>query len=266
VSLVETWASPYLATQAAYLRHLGTAPTADVLEYEGVFAVRTGVFSNTENGVVSTGRSPVESDVARDLIRWFAERRAPASWLCAEGEGRTATAAVLQAAGCRPERAAHDMRISLDALPFDVPADVPVEAVTSPRELDPWLDVVEACGWFDNASERRRMAELLTGLGFARSAPFRLYVAYRGERVVGSASAFYAGDDVLLTAVAVLEELRRQGIGRALALTRLREARGRGCTGAVLGPSPDGAKLYEALGFETHDQPPDRCFYLPAPG
>ena len=79
------------------------------------------------------------------------------------------------------------------------------------------------------------------------------------------ASAFYAGGGtVMLTALAVLPDSRRQGIGRALALARLQEARKRQCELAVLAPSPDGAKLYETLGFETHPQPPDRWFYLPA--
>jgi hypothetical protein len=100
-SPVETWASPYLAAQAAYLRHLGTAPVADVIEHDGIYAVRTGVFSNTENGVVSAGASPVVPNVARDLMRWFNERNVPASWLCSEGEGRAGTSAALQAVGCR---------------------------------------------------------------------------------------------------------------------------------------------------------------------
>ena len=34
---------------------------------------------------------------------------------------------------------------------------------------------------------------------------------------------------------------------------------------AVLDPSPDGAKLYESLGFDVHRQLTDRWFYLPMP-
>jgi GNAT superfamily N-acetyltransferase len=260
---VETWASPYLATQAEYLRHLGTAPVADVVEHEGIYAVRTGVFSNTENGVISTGASRVRPDVARDLIHWFGERHVPASWLCSEDEGRAVTAVALEAVGCRPERGAWDMRASLDELELDVPVGVHIEPVTSEHELGRWLDVAGACGWFETEIERLATAELLRGLGFTESAPLRLYVAYRGESAVGSASAFYGDEDVLLTANVVLEDARRQGIGRSLALTRLREARERGCKGAVLAPSPDGAKLYEALAFQTYEQPADRWFYLP---
>ena len=112
-------------------------------------------------------------------------------------------------------------------------------------------------------AERTAWRSLQVGLALDRSAPSRLYVAVRDGRPVGLASAFFGEEIALLTTVAVLERERRRGVGRSLALARLREARERGCTRAVLDPSPDGAKLYETLGFETHRQPPDRWFYLP---
>jgi N-acetylglutamate synthase-like GNAT family acetyltransferase len=71
------------------------------------------------------------------------------------------------------------------------------------------------------------MRGLQVGLGLAGSARCRLHLALRGEAAVGMASAFYAGSTVLLTSLAVLPDSRREGVGRALALARLREARER---------------------------------------
>ena len=48
-----------------------------------------------------------------------------------------------------------------------------------------------------------------------------------------------------------------------LTLARLRDARARGCTSAILAPSPDGRKLYASLGFRTQPQPPGYWYYLP---
>ena len=103
---MDRWASPYLASQVAYLRHLGTAPVAEVVERDGIYAVRTGIASNTENGVVSAGDAPVTEEVARETVAWMNKRMLPASWLCAEGNGRAETARVLESIGCEPERAA----------------------------------------------------------------------------------------------------------------------------------------------------------------
>ena len=266
---MDRWASPYLASQVAYLRHLGTAPIAEVVDCDGIYAVRTGIASNTENGVVSAGDVRVTEEVARETVAWMNEWMMPASWLCAEGNSRAETTGVLESIGCEPERAAWETVGVIDRLDLDhceTPADIRVTAVASERELDAWLDAAGGCGWFESQAERATWKELHLGLGTAPSAPNRLYVAFQRDVPVGMASAFLGGDNVLLTAVGVLERERRRGIGRSLVLTRLRAARERGCKVAVLAASPDGARLYKTLGFQTHPQPGDRWFYLPTPG
>jgi GNAT superfamily N-acetyltransferase len=261
------WASPYLAAHAAYLRHLGTAPAAEAIDAQGLYAVRTGVRSNAENGVLGNPDARLRRDRVQRLIGWFHEWGAPASWLCPEGHGRAEAASLLEEIGCLPERSGWEMRARLGALDLDCvdrPAGTRIELVAFERELDGWLHVAGTCEWFETEPGRRAWRDLLLGLGLAGRAPLRLYLAYHGDAAVGMASAFYGEDVVLLNAVGVLPEARRRGIGRALALRRLDDARDRGCELAVLAPSPDGAKLYESLGFETHAQPPDRWFYLPA--
>jgi GNAT superfamily N-acetyltransferase len=263
---VESWGSPYLAAQAAWLAHLGTAPGAEVLESEGLYAVRTRVTSNSENGVLSGAAAEVSRATAERLAAWFAEWSVPSSWLCAEGEGRVETAAVLEAAGYRPERSAWDMRARVASVALgsgEAPAGVRIADVSSARAFEAWLDVAGACDWFESEPGRRALRDLHSGLGLDDSAPLRHYVAMREETAVGMASAFFTGKTVVLASVAVLPSERRLGIGRALAFERLRQARDRGCDLAVLAPSPDGAALYEALGFETYRQAPDRWFYAP---
>jgi GNAT superfamily N-acetyltransferase len=133
--------------------------------------------------------------------------------------------------------------------------------VRSEADLDGWLGLAGACGWYETPEERAASKAL--DLELAVSPAHDFSVAWSGGDGGGMASAVYAGDLALLTSVAVLPSARRHGIGRALALSRLRTALERGCEVAVLAPSPDGAALYRALGFETHRQPPDRWFYLP---
>jgi hypothetical protein len=132
-----------------------------VLERDGLYAVRTGVASNTENGVVSSGA--VDAETVRQLIAWFDERRLPASWLVAEGEACVATAATLEAAACRPEQSGWEMRAALDTL--DLEHDTAdVHPVGSEDQLEGWLDVAAACGWFESEDERRAWGALQRGL------------------------------------------------------------------------------------------------------
>lgn len=256
---MERWASPGLAAQAAYLRHLGTASVAEVVDRGGVYAVRTGIASNTENGAFSAGDVP--QPLAAKTVAWL--RDVPASWLCAEGTEREETASVLVNAGCRPDNAAWEMCSAIGQPVVARPPGISITAVSSDRELDAWLVVAGPCGWFETDADCRSRRELYRSLGYKPIAPLRLYVAWRGDRPVGMAAAFFTDELVLLSGLAVLDDEQRRGIGRSLAATRLREARERGCATAVLGASPDGAKLYSSLGFETHRQPRDRWFYLP---
>jgi hypothetical protein len=64
---------------------LTTLPVAEVIEGEGIVAVRTGAGSNCENGVVSSGDARLSADVARDLIGWFNDR-APVINLAGRGQ------------------------------------------------------------------------------------------------------------------------------------------------------------------------------------
>ena len=230
--------------EAAYLRHLATV--AETWESPGVLAVRTGVASNTENGVLSTTASIAPETIAF-LIEWFAGT--PASWLALD----PAIGPALVAAGCTAGSDAWSMEhsVEVDASPTD---DL-VRAVSSEADLAAWLGVLVECGWYEDTAPVRR---LYTSLGFDEDSAVRLYVADDG-----AAAAFYDPPTVLLTTVAVLPRSRRRGIGRALALARLDDARRRGCTKALLAPSPDGAKLYESLGFEYRRQPSGHWFHLP---
>src|SRR5262245_28848599 len=213
------WASPYLTAHAAYLRHLARAPESEVFDHGGVWAVRTRVLSNTENGVLSGEGAHVTRDVVQRLTEWFAAAGVPASWICAEGAGRLRTAAVLEAAGWKPERNAYEMRAPVAALVQSAASQeaVRIERVTSVHRLDEWLDVAAACGWFETDAEREAMRALHFGASLAPAGPLRLYLARRHENPVGMAAAFHAGTTALLIAVAVLSSARRSGIGSTLA-------------------------------------------------
>ena len=259
------WASPNLAAQAAYFEHLGTAPGAEVIERDGIFAVRTRVRSNGENGVVSEAGACVTRALAEELADWFGEWGVPASWLCEEGEARAEAGAALEAAGYRPERSAWEMRAHIAGLDLGAGDDagLRIARVASDDDLERWLEVAGTCEWWETQQGRRDVKSLFAGLGFAPGAALRHYVATRDEQPVGMASAFYAGGDIVLAAVAVIPSARRRGTGRALALARLREARERGCELALLSPSADGDALYETLGFRSVPAPADRWFHAP---
>ncbi|MGH2606372.1 MAG: GNAT family N-acetyltransferase, partial [Anaerolineales bacterium] len=87
------------------------------------------------------------------------------------------------------------------------------------------------------------------------------YLAMLNGRAVSWASVFYATGVAGIYAVGTAAEARRQGIGSAVTLRALLDARERGYRVGMLQSSEMGYNVYRRLGFET-------CFriktYVPA--
>ena len=232
------------AAHAAYLAHLSTSPLATRRDAGDGFAVRTGLESNSENGVVC---SRLAGDPA-EVVAWMGG--APAQWLVGAG---TDLGERLTAAGCRPERDAVVMGAPVAALALGEPAGEPAEAA-----IGDWLEVAEAVGFVEPGEAGRRGALLAT------LAPrVRLYLARRSGRAVGMASAFTHGSTVLVLDLAVLPAERRRGVGRGLLSRAVGDAAAAGAATAVLGPTPESIAFYRALGFTLEPALRDRVFYLP---
>jgi ankyrin repeat protein/GNAT superfamily N-acetyltransferase len=206
---------------AAHAAYLAALP-GQRLELGDGFAVRTGLDSNSENGVVAD-----DADVAAVTV-WLGD--APAQWLISAGSGLGER---LVAAGWRPERTAVVMGARLADLRLGAPEGEPAGA-------EEHAEVLRAAGW-DVA---------------AAGAQARV-VAGRGGRAVGGVSVFTHADTTVVLELVVLPEHRRQGIGRALMARALQGA----AEYVVLGPTPESIAFYRALGFELVPALRDRCYY-----
>jgi GNAT superfamily N-acetyltransferase len=257
----------YLEAHCERLEHLARCRAAEARVEAGLLAVRTGVLSNTENGVVASRLDPSRADaVIRELLGWFQEAGAPAAWICDERVEPPDLRERLLRHGCESEDSAVAMgaELALVRLGDPSPPDgVRLLPVRQQSELDEWLAVADACGWFENRADRAAQRRLYLGLGLEQERPLRHWVARRGREPVAMASAFFGRGLAVLEHLAVVEPERCRGIGTALAQARLQEARRRGCRAVVLAPSPDGEKLYASLGFTAAAQPAGRWFYLP---
>jgi GNAT superfamily N-acetyltransferase len=242
------WEVLYAEAHVERFRYLARAGCADVRRETGALAVARGVWSNTDNGIVLE-REDLAPDAVRDLVRWF---RVPASLVCCGFDASDELCARLAGTGLREEASGVTTGADLGALdlpPPAVPEGISISEVTTAEDLEDWLAVARATG-ICHELDRRPL-------------PVRHWVARRGRVSVGLATAFFAGETVLLEHVAVLEEERRSGIATALALVRLHEARRLACRLAVFGTTPESATLYERFGFTTQPDAGRRWFYLP---
>ena len=259
---VKVWGDVNNALHVARLRHFREAGIGECLDSEGAFALVAGPTSNIENGIVCD-LDELRAGEAERLVAWVRGRAAAASWMQADADTSDRLDAELKAIGCREETTGVDLgaRIGELALPERAPG-VEIREVWDSEALSAWMEIAQACGWFDEPAVREGQERLYAAVGLDPMSPFRHWLARRNGVPVGMATAFFEPDAVLLEHDAVLAEERRRGIGTALVGTRVAEARRRGCDVAVLSATPDSQSFYERLGFTVTRVRPRRWYYL----
>ena len=252
--LPDRFAETAWSTQAARFGLIAHSPLAETRAVGDGFAVVTGQFDNTRNGVVCSRLRDHDADEhIASVLAWLRERHVPAQWLLQSRTEPQDLRERLERAGCRPERSAVHMaaRIAdLDLTPKREPGDLEIVAIHGPRALAETL-------------VDRDDARLLASLGLHDGAPLRHHAALVAGRTVGGASMFIDRPNAELLNLAVDASERRRGIGRALVLHALRAAAAAGCTAATIGPTPATVPFYEPLGLALERYPPDRCCYTP---
>ena len=145
------------------------------------------------------------------------------------------------------------MAADLTAIHEDVssPAGLTVERVGDAGVAREYAGVMrtgfEMPGFVDDAILR-----ILTSLGFAEEDPFVHYVGRLDGEVLATASLALAAGVAGIFNVATLPGARRRGIGTALTLAALRDARERGCRISILQSSEIAQGVYRRLGFEQY--------------
>ena len=109
---------------------------------------------------------------------------------------------------------------------------------------------VNAANWTPPDRHVIRFYELAAPLLQRTDSPLRLYVGYVEDEPVATAELDVSDGAVGLYNIATVGAHRRKGIGAAMTLRPLLDARAEGHTLAVLQASADGQGLYARLGFE----------------
>jgi len=140
------------------------------------------------------------------------------------------------------------MAIDLSALPEETPfpADFVVEPVRDEAGLPEWAAAFGS-GFGIGPVEARWIEEMFRRLGFGGA--WRFYLGRLADEPVATSALFFAAGVAGVYCVSTVEPARRRGIGGAVTLAALREARDLGHTIGVLTSSEMGYGVYRGLGF-----------------
>jgi len=205
------------------------------------------------NGVLST-RPPAQdaAQTVRATLEHFRSRGVGSfSWWLAPQLDPTAWRRQLLAHGFRYDDHTPGMAVDLAALPAPVLRLPTIRLVEDRQLLAEWARTFIQ-GYGLPKALAPIFLELIESLG--TGLPFRHYLGFLDDRPVAAATLFLGAGVAGIYNVATLPEARSQGVGSAMTLAPLLEARRMGYRAGVLQSSDMGYRVYQRLGFRKFCQ------------
>lgn len=145
------------------------------------------------------------------------------------------------------------MAVDLSVLPEKVPPldHFTIERVREEENLAAWRETL-ARGFGEGPVEAEWVSETYRTLGLSDDRPWRHYLGRLGGDPVATSTLFVDASVAGIYFVFTVEEARQRGIGAAMTLTPLLEARAMGYRVGVLGSSAMGFPVYRRLDFREY--------------
>ena len=222
---------------------------AGVHEEAEVLWFRSGLPFHLANGVMQA-RFP-EGEVEERLKR-FTTSHVPTAWLIGPSTRPAGLGAFLEQRGWIHEDAP-GMVLDLRSLnePSFQPSQLTIIRVHDAEQLNTWLRVMTVGSEIPEAG-LQLLLDMVARRGLPEDPDVHYYLGMLDARPVATALLHVAGGVAGIYNVTTLADARRQGIGRALTVAALLQARALGYRIGVLQASPMGLNLYRRLGFQEY--------------
>jgi ribosomal protein S18 acetylase RimI-like enzyme len=233
-----------------WYRYVGSSPKAELHDSPELTWLITGISSSFVNGVLRTEAEPDNADgIIKDTLAHFQLRDVPRwSWWTEPGTRPADLGRRLVTHGFSYTDRTPGMAVDLSRLNEDLPApaDLVIAPVDDRERLSQWA-YASIIGFGYSESDVEIWFDVFAGLGF--ELPLRSYVGILQGEVIAASQLFLGAGVAGIYVVATLPEARRLGVGAAMTLAPLQEARAMGYRMGILHSSEQGEGVYRRLGF-----------------
>lgn len=234
-------------------RYLGRSPTAEFYDSPELTWLLTGIPNSFVNSVLRTQAEPdnVDAIIERTLDHFRSRDVTEFSWWTEPGTQPTDLGQHLVDHGLTHTDGGPGMAVDLLGLNEDLttPPGLTIERVEGTEALRKWA-YASIIGFELPEINVNTMFDLFTGLGF--DLPLRNYLGILNGEPVAASELFLGAGVAGIYVVATIPEARRQGIGAAITLAPLRDARAMGFQIGILHSSSMGLGVYRRLGFQEY--------------
>ena len=236
----------------AYLLSFARLPGAVLHDDPSIAWVDSGIPIATFNSVVRADVAPhaVNAQIEA-VVSHFRRQARPFVWHVGPSTRPVDLGRSLLAHGLTLVEDEPGMAVQLDRLREEVtaPPGLTIEPVRDEPGLAAWVSV-----WlFPLPPDARRLfLGALLGRGLGGDLPWRHYLGRLDGEPVATSELFVGGGAAGVQYVVTLPAARRRGIGAAMTLRVLRDARAMGHRLGVLTASPEGIGIYRRIGFREY--------------
>lgn len=256
-TLIKDLASPGLlpaleANMVEFWRNYGRAPGRELVEGRDLTRIITGLPFPLLNGVFLAQLSAASLEPAiQATLAALNSWQAPLFWWVGPAAQPDDLGHHLQEHGFVHTGDTPGMAVDLLALPDDqpVPPDFTIRPVEDEATLETWARVA-AVGTEFPASILEEFVKLELSVGVGPGISLRRYLGFQGEIPVTCSAMILQAGVAGIYAVATLPFARRQGLGAAMTVRPLLEARAQGYRVGTLQASELGYPIYRRLGFQ----------------
>jgi len=238
------------ANMSDLFRHMGRSMPENFFENEKFARWYTPVQHPWFNGVVSSGPFEEMDDAfIRGTIQFFRDNQIRTfTWWMEPPLRPSDLEPVLSKHGFGFDNGTPGMAVDLQALnePIETVDGLEIHVVENEKTLRAWTNVFINGYGLPSAWESATF-ELWKQMGF--DLPLRNYIGYLNGKPVSTSTLFNGGGAAGIWSVSTLREARGRGIGAALTLKPLQDARAMGYRIGVLQSSEMGFNIYKKLGF-----------------
>jgi len=214
----------------------------------------SGLPFHLANGIVNA-RFPEDrlEEILGERLRQFAANQVPMAWLIGPSTRPVDLGSHLQAHGWMLGDEAPGMAIELQTLDeaFSSAPSLTIERIYDAETLRTWLRVMTV-GSDIPEEGLTLLLELVSKHGFTDDPSVHYYLGLLADKPVATSLLYLGGGVAGIYNVATLPEVRRQGIGSALTVAPLLQARTWGYRIGTLQSTPMGLHLYRRLGFREY--------------
>ncbi len=241
------------ANPVEWWRYLGSSPKAEFYDSPEVSWLLTGIPTPSVNTVQLGPPDPgnIDAIIEETLAHFRSRGVTKSSWWIRPGTPPRDLGQHLVAHGLTHREGARGMAADLLALREDLPAPagLMIEPVGDMEALSKWARAAMT-GFGLPETSVDTCLDLFVGLRW--DLPLRNYLGILEGQPVATSQLFLGAGVAGIYVVATIPEARRQGIGAAMTLAPLRDARAMGYRIGILHASPLGVGVYRQLGFREY--------------